>query len=108
MFLAVAVIKSVTEEIEYHGFEYYPLFSSIVAKQNDFPEAAYCDFLWFMVHPKYFNKNLIQKMNTNLPDYAGIVLLKEGQVEVIKKATRGPVIGDMKDKLISALFSRML
>lgn len=107
LFSAVAVIRPVSGDIEYHGFRYCEI--SILAKfQRDFSAADYCDYLWIMVPPQLFSESMKSKMLGALPAYAGLVLFRNGRVEVLKQAMTSTRCGGMRDKLISALFSRSL
>ncbi|WP_320056480.1 hypothetical protein [Desulfuromonas thiophila] len=107
LFSAVVVIRTMDGDIEYHGFRYCAM-SITDNSSKDQPAAAYCDFLWFMVPPRFFNERVKARMLNDLPDYAGLVLLKDGNVEVLKKAASTPATGNLRDKLISALFSRSI
>lgn len=107
LFSAVVVIRPMHGDIEYHGFRYGGI-SMKGYSLKEHPAVAYCDFLWCMVPPRLFNESLKARLLKELPDYAGLVLLKDGKVEVLKQAAPAPATDKQRDKLISALFSRSL
>lgn len=104
LFSAVAMIKPANGDIEYHAFRYPGMGLIMGAPQYECDEADYCDYLWFIVPHRLSTNNLIN----NLPDYAGLVRLKDGNVEVLKKAVTSDSTGKMREKLVSVLFSRSL
>jgi len=104
MFSAVAVIRPMDGEIEYHGFKYNPI-GPIKNTSRGCPEAEYCDFLWYMMPQRPLGSSLVK---ADIHDYAGLIQLKDGKVEILKKANSSEDLGRKREKLISALFSRSL
>lgn len=107
LFSAIAVIMLMNGDIEYHGFRYRS-FSMAGKSSTECPEAAYCDFLWYIVPPKRFDDTMKFKMLKTLPDFAGLVLLNDGSVNILKQALSAPCLGVLRNKLVSVLFYRSL
>lgn len=111
LYSAIAVIKPFGKDIEYHGFTQPKLsvFTKEQAIESD--EAAFCDFLWYMLPPRsssLWAETTINRLLNSAPDFVGLVTLKDGIVEVIKRAVSTSQTGTMRDKLMSALYKRTL
>ncbi len=107
LFSAVVVIKPMKGDIEYHGFRYRP-FAITGPRVKEFRETAYCDFLWFMTPPRPFAGISPLKNEIELPDFIGLVELKDGKVNVLKPAKRIPNSGELREQLTIALLARSL
>lgn len=107
LFSAVVVIKPMSGDIEYHGFRYRP-FSIAGSRAKEFPETTYCDFLWLMTPPTSFTGTHPLKRKIELPEFIGLVELKDGQVNVLRRAERAPNSGELREQLTSALLARSL
>ena len=107
MFSAVSVIKTINGSIEYHGFR-YPWFLPEGKEPMACPEAAYCDFLWFMVPPGPQRKIHKTRILDALPTFVGLVAFTNGNVDIIRRAQPSPRVKSLRDKLIQALFFRSM
>lgn len=108
LFSAVVVIKPQNTNIEFHGFCYgaAPVGRNITKDCDD--ELAYCDFVWYMIPPKFFKEDRISKLLDRYPACGGVVSLSDRRFNVLRRAERVPGTGKLRDRLILELFTRCL